>query len=56
LTQVIARIDRAKYRSEVVAGNHQLIGDKPIPFGQDLVLPENPLIKLQNILAKTILD
>jgi len=36
MTQVIARIDRAKYRSEVVVGNHQLIGDEPIPFGQDL--------------------
>ena len=36
MTQVIAKIDRAKYKTLVGAGNHELIADEPVPLGQDL--------------------
>lgn len=36
MTQVIAKIDRAKYKTLVAARNHELIADEPVPFGQDL--------------------
>ncbi len=36
MTQVIAKIDRAKYKTLVAAGNHELIADEPVPLGQDL--------------------
>ena len=36
MTQVIASIDRTKYKTIVVTGNHELIGDEPVPIGQDL--------------------
>ena len=56
MTQVIAKINRTKYRTEVRTGNHQLIGDEPIPFGQDL--GPNPydflLISLGTCVAMTL--
>ena len=36
MTQVIAKINRAKYKTIVVIGNHELIADEPVPLGQDL--------------------
>ena len=36
MTQVIAKINRAKYKTIIVTGNHELIADEPVPFGQDL--------------------
>jgi len=36
MTQVIAKIDRAKYKTLVGALNHELIADEPVPLGQDL--------------------
>ena len=36
MTQVISKIDRSKYKTNIKAGNHQLIADEPMPFGQDL--------------------
>ena len=36
MTQVIATIKGTKYKTTVVTGNHKLIGDEPIPIGQDL--------------------
>jgi len=36
MPQVIAKIDRSKYKTIVTAGKFQIIGDEPIPFGQDL--------------------
>ena len=36
MAQVIAKIDRSKYKTVVTAGNHQFIGDEPVPYGQDL--------------------
>jgi len=36
MTQVIAKIDRAKYKTLLDTGNHELIADEPLPYGQDL--------------------
>ncbi len=36
MTQVIAQIDRKKYKTIIETGNHQLIADEPEPLGQDL--------------------
>lgn len=36
MTQVIATIDRNKYKTVVTNGKHQLVGDEPPPYGQDL--------------------
>lgn len=36
MTQVIAKINRAKYKTIIVTGNHELVADEPVPFGQDL--------------------
>jgi len=36
MIQVIAKIDRTKYKTLVVTGNHELIADEPVPLGQDL--------------------
>ncbi|MCG8379153.1 MAG: OsmC family protein [Proteobacteria bacterium] len=36
MTQVIAKIGRDKYKTVVITGNHELIGDEPEPFGKDL--------------------
>jgi putative redox protein len=36
MTQVIAQIDRKKYKTIIETGNHQLIADEPGPLGQDL--------------------
>ena len=36
MTQVITKIDRAKYKTIVETGNHELVADEPAPFGQDL--------------------
>ncbi len=36
MTQVIAKIDREKYKTIIEIGNHQLIADEPVPLGQDL--------------------
>jgi len=36
MTQVIAKIGRTKYKTIVVTGNHELIADEPVPYGQDL--------------------
>jgi len=36
MTQVIAKINRAKYKTVIVTGNHELVADEPVPFGQDL--------------------
>ena len=36
MVQVITKIDRSKYKTVVTTGNHQLIGDEPMPYGQDL--------------------
>jgi len=36
MTQVIASINRTKYKTIVVTGNHELIADEPVPIGQDL--------------------
>ncbi len=36
MAQVITKIDRSKYKTIITTDNHQLIGDEPIPFGQDL--------------------
>jgi len=36
MTQVIAKIDRSKYKTTVITGNHELIADEPFPLGQDL--------------------
>ena len=36
MTQVIAKIGRDKYKTDIEAGNHQIIADEPVPFGQDL--------------------
>ena len=36
MTQVIATINRSKYKSVVVAGNHELLADEPVPYGKDL--------------------
>ena len=36
MTQVITKIDRTKYKTIVVTGNHELVADEPAPFGQDL--------------------
>ncbi len=36
MTQVIAKIDRKKYKTIIDTGNHQLIADEPVPLGQDL--------------------
>ena len=36
MAQVIAKIDRSKYKTVITTDSHQLIGDEPIPFGQDL--------------------
>ena len=36
MTQVIAKIDRKKYKTIIETGNHQLIADEPVPLGQDL--------------------
>ncbi len=36
MTQVIAKIGRDKYKTVIEAGNHQIIADEPVPFGQDL--------------------
>ncbi len=56
MTQVIAKIDRAKYKTLVGAGNHELIADEPVPLGQDL--GPNPydflLIALGTCVAMTL--
>jgi len=36
MTQVIASINRTKYKTIVVTRNHELIADEPVPIGQDL--------------------
>jgi len=36
MTQVIAKINRAKYKTIIATGNHELIADEPVPLGQDL--------------------
>ena len=36
MTQVIATINRTKYKTIIAIGNHELIADEPVPFGQDL--------------------
>ncbi len=36
MTQVTAKINRAKYKTIIVTGNHELIADEPVPIGQDL--------------------
>lgn len=36
MAQVIAKIDRSKYKTVVTTGNHQFISDEPVPYGQDL--------------------
>ena len=36
MTQVIAKINLTKYKTIIVTGNHELIADEPVPFGQDL--------------------
>ena len=36
MTQVIAKIDREKYKTTIETGNHQLIADEPVPLGQDI--------------------
>ncbi|MCZ6694256.1 MAG: OsmC family protein [Bacteroidetes bacterium] len=36
MTQVIAKINRTQYKTIVVAGNHELTADEPVPLGQDL--------------------
>jgi len=36
MTQVIAKINRTKYKTIIVTGNHELIADEPVPLGQDL--------------------
>lgn len=36
MTQVIAKIDRSKYKTIVTNGRHNLLGDEPVPYGQDL--------------------
>ncbi len=36
MTQVIAKINRSKYKTIVVTKNHELIADEPLPIGQDL--------------------
>jgi len=36
MSQVIAKINRTKYKTIVTTGNHQLIGDEPSPYGKDL--------------------
>ena len=36
MTQVTAKINRSKYKTVVVTGNHELISDEPVPFGEDL--------------------
>ena len=36
MTQVIAKINRSKYKTIVVTDNHELIADEPVPIGQDL--------------------
>ena len=36
MTQVIATIGRNKYKTVVTNGKHQLVGDEPSPYGQDL--------------------
>jgi len=56
MIQVIAKIDRAKYRTLVTAGNHEVVADEPKPFGQDL--GPNPydflLISLGTCVAMTL--
>ena len=36
MAQIIATIDRNKYKTVVTTGNHRLVGDEPTPYGQDL--------------------
>ncbi len=36
MTQVIAKIDRSKYKTEIQTSNHQIIADEPEPVGSDL--------------------
>ena len=36
MAQIIATIDRNKYKTVITTGNHRLVGDEPAPFGQDL--------------------
>ena len=36
MTQVIAKINRSKYKTIVVTDNHELIADEPVPIGKDL--------------------
>ena len=36
MTQIIAKINRSKYKTIVATGNHELIADEPVPLGQDL--------------------
>jgi len=36
MPQVISKIDRSKYKTINEAGNHHLVADEPMPFGQDL--------------------
>ena len=36
MAQVIAKINRSKYKTIVETKNHELIADEPLPIGQDL--------------------
>ncbi len=36
MSQIIATIDRNKYKTVITTGNHRLVGDEPTPYGQDL--------------------
>ena len=36
MAQVVAKIGRSKYKTLITSGNHQIIGDEPAPFGEDL--------------------
>lgn len=36
MSQVIAKIDRSKYKTSVSVGKFQIISDEPVPFGRDL--------------------
>jgi len=36
MAQIIAKIDRSKYRTTLSNGTHELLGDEPVPYGADL--------------------
>ena len=35
MTQIIAKIDRSKYKTVLTNGRHEILGDEPVPFGTD---------------------